>query len=242
MLEDGFRDAVVVVVGGRGGIGSEVVRLAAELGAKVAIASRSGADTADLPVDAGFTLDVTDNDSIRAFCRAIEARYGRVDVFVNTAGSSHQVPAERIDLLDDALIEQVLAENARAPLLLMREMAPLLRKGRDPVIVNLSSIAAQTGGGSNMAYAAAKAALETASRAMARALAPAVRVVTVAPSALETGFVRGRGADYLHKTAGASALKRLASLREVAVAVLCAARLLTATTGSCIEVDAGRHL
>jgi 3-oxoacyl-[acyl-carrier protein] reductase len=242
MLDHGFRDAVVVVVGGRGGIGSEVVRLCAELGARVAIGSRRGDEPTDLPVELSLPLDIGDNDSIRQFAQSIADHFGRVDVLVNTAGSSVQLPLVAIDRLTDDLIERMLRENAQAPLVMMREMAPWLRQGRAPVIVNLSSIAAQTGGGSNIAYAAAKAALDTTTRAMAKALGPEVRVVNISPSALDTDFAHGRAGNFIEQTIEASALNRLASTREVAVAVLCAARLLTATTGVTLVTDAGRHL
>jgi len=242
LLSAGFRDAVVVVVGGRGGIGSEVVKLCAEEGARIAIGSRSGDKPTDLPVELSLPLDIADNNSIRAFTEAVGDHFGRVDILVNTAGSSVQLPLKEIDRLSDDLIERLLKENAQAPLVMMREMAPWLREGNNPVIVNLSSIAAITGGGSNMVYAGAKAALDTMSRAMAKALGPYVRVVNVSPSALDTEFARGRADSFIEQTVEASALKRLASTREVAVAVLCAARLLTATTGVTLIADAGRHL
>ena len=241
-ITKGFRDAVVVVIGGRGGIGSEVVRLSAELGARVAIGSRSGDEPTDLPIELSFPVDIASPDSIREFTRAIGEHFGRVDVLVNTAGSSVQLPLRQVELLTDDLIDELLRENTQAPLIIMREMVDLLRAGNDPVIVNLSSIAALTGGGSNLVYAASKAALDTASRAMAKALGPEIRVVNISPSALETDFARGRGDDFIEQTIQASALKRLATTREVAVAVLCAARLLTATTGVSIITDAGRHL
>jgi 3-oxoacyl-[acyl-carrier protein] reductase len=77
---------------------------------------------------------------------------------------------------------------------------------------------------------------------LAKALAPDIRVVGVAPSALETDFVKGRGAEFLDATIAATPLRRLTTVTEVAAAVLCAARVLTATTGVTIAVDGGRHL
>lgn len=242
LLENGFRDAVVVVIGGRGGIGSEVVQLCAELGARVVIGSRSTDAPADSPAEAVLSVDIGDSVSIQHFASELRERYGRIDILVNSAGSSVQIPLRQIEQLTDERIDQIMRENAQAPIIVMREMADLLRAGNDPVVVNLSSIAALTGGGSNIAYAASKAALDTTTRAMAKALAPQIRVVNVSPSALETDFAKGRGDDFIQQTIAATPLQRLASTREVAVAVLCAARLLTATTGVTIITDAGRHL
>jgi len=242
-LRRGFKDAIVVVIGGTGGIGAQVVKQAIELGAKVIVGARSVAsDKIPEGICSGFAIDISDASSIRAFSKAIKEQYGRVDVLVNTAGYSYQLPPKRLDLLSDDIIDEVMSVNARGPLIVMREMAELLKLGNDPALINLSSITAATGGGSNIAYAASKAAIDTASKAVARALAPKVRVVNVSPSALDTNFARNRKDDFINATINASALKRLASLEEVATAVICAARLLTATTGTTVYVDAGRHL
>ncbi len=241
LLRDGLRDAVVVVIGGTGGIGREVARQADELGAQVVVASRT-APNAPIGRTSHLCVDVACSGSIRHLAERVSASFGRVNILVNSAGASVQVPANRLDLLTDEIIDAVLATSARAPLIIAREFAGLLLAGRDPVLVNVSSIAALTGGGSNIAYAAAKAGLDTAARALAKALGPAVRVVNVAPSALETEFVKGRDQRFLDATAQASALRRLATPEEVATAILCAARMLTATTGVSIAVDAGRHL
>jgi len=242
-LRAGFEDAIVVVIGGTGGIGGLVVQQAVELGAQVIVGARSIASE-KIPegVSDSFAIDISDANSIRAFRRTLKDQYGRVDVLVNTAGYSYQLPPKRLDLLSDEIIDEVMGVNARGPLIVMREMAELLKLGNDPALINLSSITATTGGGSNIAYAASKAAIDTASKAIARALAPKVRVVNISPSALDTNFARNRNDDFIDATINASALKRLASLEEVATAVICAARLLTATTGTTVYVDAGRHL
>jgi len=243
LLKTGLQDAVIVVVGGTGGIGREVVRQASEFGARTVVGGRTKPN--DDPAMDGSTfvpIDITDSDSVRKFADAVRAAFARIDILVNTAGSSVQLPPGRIDALTDDVIDTVMASNARAPLVVTRELVPLLQKGRDPVIVNVSSIAAQTGGGSNMAYAASKAALDTLAKALAKALAPEIRVVNISPSALETAFAQGRDENFLTATVEASALRRLATPVEVATSIICAARLLTATTGVSIAVDAGRHL
>jgi 3-oxoacyl-[acyl-carrier protein] reductase len=161
---------------------------------------------------------------------------------VNTAGSSVQLPLRALERLTDEVIAEVFQSNAIGVLTTIRELAPLLRKGREPVIVNVGSVAAWTGQGSNLAYVGAKAAVEAMSVGLAKALAPDIRVIGVAPSALETDFVKGREAGFLDATIAATPLRRLTSVTEVASAVLCAARVLTATTGVTIAVDGGRHL
>jgi 3-oxoacyl-[acyl-carrier protein] reductase len=179
---------------------------------------------------------------LRQLAAEIDAAVGRIDVLVNTAGSSVQVPLRALERLTDEVIADAFQSNAIGVLTTIRELVPLLRKGHGPVIVNVGSVAAWTGQGSNLAYVGAKAAVDAMSVGIAKALAPEIRVVGVAPSALETDFVKGRDAGFLEATIAATPLRRLTSVTEVASAVLCAARVLTATTGVTIAVDGGRHL
>ena len=244
-LKAGFKDAVIVVIGGRGGIGAEVVEQAHALGAIVVIGSSSQGslelDREALKSTRRGTahIDLRDPASISQFAKTVGDALGRVDILVNTAGSSIQKPFED---LSDEIIAEVFQTNAMGVLSTIRAFTPLLKRGRDPVIVNIGSVAAKTGGGSNIAYVGAKAAVDAMAIGLAKTLAPEIRVVGIAPSALETGFAKGRAPDFLKATQEATPLKRITHVREVANAVLVAARVLTATTGVSIAVDGGRHL
>lgn len=247
-LVDGFRDAVVVVIGGKGGIGREVVRMSADMGARVVAASASmtGDPTSLKAVAPGkvaeCAVNLHDTTSIRALTEGVKVAFGRIDVLVNAAGITKQVPLKELDALTDDIIDLVMISNARAPLALIREMRPLLEAGRDPVFVQVSSVAACTGIGSSIAYVGAKAAMDAMMVSLAKVLAPRIRVVSVAPSALRTSFVTGRGEEFFQTTIKATPMERLATPAEVATAILSAARLLTATTGTVLYVDGGRHL
>lgn len=246
LLQRGFDDAVVVVVGGRGDIGSAVVAQAASMGARVVAASRRPVDPSrsgcpERGEVAAAQVDVTDAASVERFVAGIEEWFGRVDVLVNAAGTTRSVPAAEPSLLTDDIVREVFDSNAVAPLRVVREMTPLLRAGRDPVVVHVSSVAARTGQGSNTAYSGAKAAVDAMTIAWAKALAP-IRFVNVAPSALANDFVPGRGPSFLERTVAATPLGRLATAGEIASAILVAARCLTMTTGVTIAADGGRHL
>jgi 3-oxoacyl-[acyl-carrier protein] reductase len=248
LLSTGFDGAIAVVTGGAGGVGAAVVRQLAAQGARVVVASRSGdrldPDRVAPPGGEAITaaLDLTDPASIRAFADWAGVVLGRIDILVNSAGVTRSVPLDQIDQLDDALIDLVMTSNATGVIRLIRDLRPLLDRGEQPCIVNISSVAARTGVGSNIAYIGAKAAMDGVTGALAKALAPRIRVLGVAPSALDTPFAKGRGQDFIDRTVAATPLGRLATTTEVANAVLCAARLLTATTGIVIAVDGGRHL
>lgn len=243
-LRDGFAGAVVLVVGGFGDVGTQVTLQCLELGADVIAASRSPRTLGDgaHPHLYATQVDVNDLVSVRALMADIAQRFGRIDVLVNTAGSTVSVAPERLDLLTDDVLDEVFRANAVAPLRLIREAEALLRQGTEPVIVNVSSVAARTGRGSNIAYGAAKAALDAAVVALAKSMGPAIRLVNVAPSALDNQFVPDRSPIFLERTVAQTPLGRLARADEVATAIVTAARLLTATTGVTIAVDGGRHL
>jgi 3-oxoacyl-[acyl-carrier protein] reductase len=109
------------------------------------------------------------------------------------------------------------------------------------VIVNISSVAGVTGVGSNVAYAASKAALDSMTRSLARALAPNIRVLSVSPGWVLGEYAARFDPAYIQAQIDATPLKRLATPDDVADAVL-AATQLRSSTGNIIAVDGGRPL
>jgi 3-oxoacyl-[acyl-carrier protein] reductase len=175
----------------------------------------------------------------------VAERYGRCDVLVNCAGTTRFVPHGDLDSLDDDLIDAILTTNVRGAFAALRALAPLLRTSSWPggaVVVNISSIAARTAMGSNVMYCASKAALDNMTLSLARALAPAVRVVSVSPGLVDTEFVKSLDVRWRDEQAARTPLGRLARPGEVAAAVVAAVRDLTFTTGCVLGVDGGRPL
>jgi 3-oxoacyl-[acyl-carrier protein] reductase len=240
---------VAVVMGGSGGIGAATARLLAEKGATLALTWRSdeaGAQQllATLPGSGHFAAHaaVEDTPSLKAFADAVQERLGRVDILVNAAGFTKPVPAGDLDALDDAFIDRMFQVNWRGQFATIRAFRPLLEASGDGLIVNVSSIAALNGVGSNIAYAAVKAAMDTLTKSLARSLAPAIRVMSVSPGIVDTDFVPGRGAEQLSKLAPTIPLRRVATPLDVARAIVATATHLTYSTGSVIIVDGGRAL
>jgi 3-oxoacyl-[acyl-carrier protein] reductase len=150
------------------------------------------------------------------------------------------VPHHDLEALDDDLIDAIFAANVRGPFATIRAFVPLLRKSGDAAIVNISSVAAIVGTGSNIAYGGSKAALDTMSLSLARVLGPEIRILTVSPAAVDTPFVPGRTTAMVEKVASTTPLKRVVQADEVAQAVMAAVVHLTATTGWIIPVDGGK--
>ena len=169
-------------------------------------------------------------------------RWGRCDILVNCAGTTRFVPHGALDALDDALFDQILATNVRGAFAAVRAFGPLLAAEARGLVVNISSIAAVTAVGSNVAYCASKAALDNMTKSLARALAPAVRVLSVSPGLADTEFVKSMDRTWRDEQAARTPLKRLALPSEVAAAVVAVATTLRFTTGAVIPVDGGRPL
>lgn len=245
-----IKDKVALVIGGAGGIGAATARQFAAQGAQVVITDRAdkmaGAN-ALLTTFAGgehsaFVADIADTGTLIALREAVAARYGRLDILVNAAGFTKPVPHADLDALDDELIDRMFEVNWRGQFAAIRTFAPLLKSSGDGLIVSLSSIAGTTGVGSSIAYCAAKAGIDVMTKSLARALAPQVRVLAVAPGVVDTGFVPGRGADFNEKTATSTPLKRIAKADDIAAAILSCATYLAFSTGTTIVVDGGRAL
>ncbi|HVH79689.1 MAG TPA: SDR family oxidoreductase [Stellaceae bacterium] len=254
MAADGRLDGkVAVVTGASSGIGRESAKLFAEAGARVVVGYNKGIDRANDVVaslvgsgQANFHravhLPLEDTAQINKAAAAVKGEFGRCDILVNSAGFTRMVPHHDLDALTDDLIDQVLTANVRGPFATIRAFAPLLKASGDGVVVNISSGAAQRGSGSSIIYGASKAALDTMSMALARVLAPEVRVVVVAPGMVHTGFVPGRTEEAMLKAAMATPLKRQIEAGDVALAVLSCATHLKFTTGSIVNVNGGGHL
>lgn len=244
-----LKDKVAVVTGGSSGIGAATVRMLADEGASVVVCYNKGEERARALIarlpkgnHRAQHLAVEDSSSVRRAADEIGKAYGRADILVNSAGFTRPVPHAQLDALDDALLDSILIANVRGPFSMIRAMVPLLRVGGDSVIVNVSSISAFTGSGSNIGYCASKAALDTMTLSLARVLGPSIRVLCVSPAAVATDFVAGRGRPQLEKIAEGTPLKRVVEPEDIARTIMACITHLKVSTGTKIIADAGRFL
>lgn len=242
-------DTVAVVTGASSGIGRACAVRLAERGARVVVGYNSNADAAG-EVVAGLAgsghialhMSIGEAESVTEAAREIGTRFGRVDVLVNNGGFTTPVPIDDLDALTDEIFDAVVRVNLRGPFAMVRALRPLLEVPNRSVIVNVSSIAARTGVGSNLAYCAAKAGVDALTIGLAKLLAPKIRVLAVAPAGVDTGFVEGRTHDRLQAIAEGLPLRHLTTPDDVAKAVMACVSELTSATGISIPVDEGRHL
>jgi 3-oxoacyl-[acyl-carrier protein] reductase len=243
---------VALVIGGSGAIGTATSRMLADAGATVAITHkpREHASLAasgivqQLPGSGHSThaADVANTTSLLRLRDAITERYGRLDILVNAAGFTKPVPHGDLDALDDDLIDRMFQVNWRGQFAAIRTFAPLLRRSGDGLIVSVSSISAFTGVGSSIAYCASKAGIDVMTKALARVLAPEVRVLAVSPGVVDTAFVPGRSPDFNEKVSASTPLRRIAKPDDIAAAITACATMLGYSTGHIVQVDGGRAI
>jgi 3-oxoacyl-[acyl-carrier protein] reductase len=244
-----LNNSVVLVTGGSNGIGADCVRQFAQHGARVVIGYHRGLDRAqallkELPGTGHSVMSVPLEDSAahQAVAQSIEKLYGRLDVLVNSAGYTRRIPHGDLETLTPELFNQLLTANAGGTYSLTRALLPMLKLSGAGVVINVSSVSAFTGSGSNMAYCAAKAAIDTLTMSLARVVGPAVRVLCVSPAAVDTGFVEGRSRDELVSKAAKMPLGRVVQPNDVALAVLACVTHLKTATGTRIVIDGGATL
>lgn len=242
-------EKTALVTGGGTGIGRGIsVRLAREGMAVAVVYSRSvdeAAETVRTIEAAGgraaaFRCDIARETQVLDMVGAVLDRFGGLDYVVNNAGITRQLPFADLHAIDDAAWDELFAVNVKGTFSVCRAAAPLLAQRQDPAIVNIGSIAGETGYGSSLPYAVSKAAVHGLTRSLARALAPKIRVNGIAPGMVETRWWAGNE-DKMHMLAGQVALNRVASPDEIADIAL---TLLTAKsmTGQLIRADCGQTL
>jgi 3-oxoacyl-[acyl-carrier protein] reductase len=240
---------IVVVTGASSGIGAATAGLFAAAGATIVIGYHRDHATAErvrdaLPAGDHLAVQITidDSASVDAASEAVAQRFGRTDVLVNCAGATSAIPAGDLDALTDEVFDRITRTNLRGPFAVIRAFRPLLERTPQGVVVNISSVAASTGVGSNLAYCAAKAGLDALTLALAKALGPKIRILSVSPAAVDTDFVKNRDPERLKKIAETTPLRHVTTADDVARAVLACVTHLGSSTGTRIIVDEGRHL
>ena len=255
--DDAAPRRVALITGAASGIGAATARRFAQQGWDVAInhldaGQREAAGAlvagANAPGQRAIAIegDVTrDADCVRLVATTVE-RLGRLDVLVNAAGISVMVPHPKLHDVQADDFQRIYAVNTIGPFQMMRAAAPHLKASGRGAVVNISSRAALMGSGSSIPYAASKAALNALTLALARVLAPEVRVNAVCPALVEQGFVeRLAPQSFAQRRAhqiAVSPLQRIGHPDEVAEAIWWLATGASMMTGAIVELDFGMHL
>jgi 3-oxoacyl-[acyl-carrier protein] reductase len=243
MLDD-LTGKVALVTGASRGIGQAVAFALAEAGADIAVSYRQREAQAleivrsierlgrrAIPVRADVSLGTEVADMVAV----IEADLGQVDILVNNAGI---VSAKPLPEISEADWDEMLAVNLKSAFLVIQRVLPGMRARRWGRIINLSSVAAQTGGVTGPHYAASKAGLLGLTHSYARQLVrEGITVNAIAPALIETEMVTGN----LNVTPAMIPVGRFGTPDEVAAVVVLLARN-GYITGQTVNVNGGWYM
>lgn len=185
---------IALVTGGGRGIGRAICQLFASQGARLAVADldpqTARQTAAELPVPGlALQLDVSVKSQVQAgFAQAL-SHFGQLDILVNNAG---YVTYSTFEDCTEEVWDRILDINLKGTFLCIQAMLPHLRERRQGAVINLSSLAAKSGGlAAGPPYAAAKAGVSALTIGLARYLAPfRVRVNAIAPGVIDTDMTR----------------------------------------------------
>lgn len=244
-----LENKIALVTGGAGGIGSAICQKLADEGASVIITYNSNAEKAEklLSILRGgnhsiFHAPTTDAEKVNALADFVKTKYGKLDILINNAGITTPVPHADLDGLTDEWIDKIMQTNVRGTFAMIRAFKNLLNTEGDGLVINISSVAATIAMGSNVAYCASKAAIDSMTKSLGRALAPNIRVVSVSPGFVEGEYTKNFDPSFLKMQMDSTPLNRFATPEDVADTVFAVATYLRFITGSIIPVDGGRAL
>lgn len=238
---------VVLITGAARRIGAQIARTLHAAGWSVALHAHQSLDAMQPMAFAmemerpGSVLtlqaDLAQASAAVDMIEQVMAHFGRIDALVNNASNFFPTPLGQISAAD---FDNLMAVNARAPLLLAQAAATQLRL-HNGAIVNLTDFHASAPKREHAAYCTAKAALAMVTQMLALELAPQVRVNAVAPGAIlwpEEGKPEADRNALLLRTP----LARLGTPAEVAEAVRWLLDDATYLTGQTLGLDGGRAL
>ena len=245
---------IALVTGGSRGIGAATCLLAARAGYAVAVNYHSNSLAADevvrqIRAEGGTAItvqaDVAHEDQVLAMFAKVDAKLGRINALVNSAGVVDV--ACRVDGMTVARLRRMLDTNVLGSFVCAREAVRRMstaQGGEGGVIVNLSSVAATLGSpGQYVDYAASKGAIDTFTVGLAREVAnEGIRVNAVRPGVIDTEIhASGGQPERAAQLAGAIPMKRPGTAMEVAQAVTwLMSDAASYTTGALLDVGGGR--
>jgi 3-oxoacyl-[acyl-carrier protein] reductase len=240
-MDNRLQGRVALVTGGNRGIGRAICIALAGAGCEVALTYRvrenEARETAAAIKNAGrrgetLQCDVADREALRRLPQEVESRLGAIDILVNNAGIGIR---RELDALSEDDWDRHIAINLTAPFVLSQAVVPAMRRRGWGRIINIGSVASQTGGVIGPHYAASKGGLVGLTHGYATRLAKeGVTVNAIAPALIETEMVRGVQPTMIP-------MGRIGKPEEVAdVCVLLASNAYI--TGQTVSVNGGAYM
>ncbi|MCF3942603.1 SDR family NAD(P)-dependent oxidoreductase [Oceanobacillus alkalisoli] len=187
-----------------------------------------------------FKASIEDEEAVKNMIEKTIHELNRLDILVNNAGVTNFVDHEDLDGLKDEYWDRVMNVNVKGTFYCCKLAYPYLKK-QSGTIVNITSVAGQTGLGSSIAYAASKAAANSLTKSLARVMAPKVRVNSIAPGLVSTRWIQDNEDDMRHLAEG-TPLGRIATPEDIAELTYAVINHAGFLTGEIIRVDGGMFI
>jgi len=220
---------VVLVTGGARGIGRAIAcAFAAEqfcVCLNYRTSKRDARKTTDMIVARGgeiytFQADVSQPAGVKRLIRDVVKRTGRIDGVINNAGWSEYVPFSQLSQLSERVVTKIIDSNLKSVFYVSREVLPLFISRKRGQIINIASLSGIDAQGSNVVYSAAKAAVLSLTQSFARDSVRGIRVNAIAPSYVDTSFIKTIPTKIINKACAMNPSKKLLSAHEVACVTL----------------------
>jgi 3-oxoacyl-[acyl-carrier protein] reductase len=251
-----MKGTVSIVTGSSSGVGAATVRLLAARGSHVVVNYSKSAPAAERVAEECRVLgvdvlvcqaDVSNDADCRKLVNEALAKWGRLDVLVNNAGTTKFVAHGDFDGLDSDDFKDIYGVNVIGPFQMVRAARQALTASGNAAVVNVASVAGVKGIGSSIAYAASKGALITMTKSLARVLGPEIRVNTVCPGFIEGDWLaQGMGQETYDRTRqmllSRSPLQAVCTPKTVAQSILSFIDSHGVVTGQHLVLDGGQLL
>ncbi len=241
-----LKNKIVLITGSNAGIGATIVKILEKEKYTIIATSRKISKKNKKNIFY-YNLDVTNENQWQELIKNIKLKFGKLDILINNAGIRESGNLQNTSLEQ---WENIINTNLTSIFLGCKYALPLLKKGRNASIVNLTSISGIRGIKNMIAYSASKGAIVSFTSSLALDLAKyGIRVNAIAPGAVDTKMVWSLKKEinsekkFNNRIQETHPLGRIAKPNEIAnVAIFLASEKSSFMTGITVPVDGGRSI